>query len=189
MRGRAQVVFYYQILKNVISDSQGNSAWALPLWVQFVVRERNQRLGDGWLFTVGRGGEPHFPGRVWLAIACTKGARKADCVLCWWGWAKERYDKVGKDYLGSTVVEGLGGTHQVPEWSVRLNLPLGALEGLFSPWFCTTGCLRVAAGALCGCSHPVQPWRVHVASVKWRWQPFLSTRLLSDIKMIKHMHL
>lgn len=160
--------FYCQILKNVVSDSQGNSAWAFPLSVQFVVRKRNRWLGDGWPFTAGRGGEQHFPGRFWCTIACTKGARKADCVLCWWGWAKEKYDKVGKGYLESTVVEGLGGTHQVLERCVRLNLPVAALEGLFCPRFCTVGCLHTAAGALCGCSHPVQPWRVRVASAKWR---------------------
>lgn len=80
----------------------------------------------------------------------------------------ERYDKVGKGYLESTLVEGFGGTQQVLEQRVRLNPPLAALEGVFSPQFCTTGCLHAAAGALCSCSHPVQPWRVHVASVKWR---------------------
>lgn len=133
MRGRAQVVFYCQILKNVISDSQGNSAWAFPLQVQFVVCERNRWLGDGWLFAAGRGGEQHFPGRVWLAIACTKGAREVNCVLCWWGWAKQRYDKVGKGYLESTLVEGLGRSQQVLEQRVRLNPPLAALEGVFFP--------------------------------------------------------
>lgn len=43
--------------------------------------KRNWRLGDEWPFTVGRGGEQHFPGKVWLALACTRGARKADCVF------------------------------------------------------------------------------------------------------------
>lgn len=75
---------------------------------------------------------------------------------------------MGKGYLESTLAEGLGGAHQVPERHVRLNPSLAALEGLLSPRFCTMGCLHVAAGAFHGCSRPVQPWRVLVASVKWR---------------------
>lgn len=73
---------------------------------------------------------------------------------------------MGKACLESTVVEGLGGTHQGLEQCVKLNPSLVALKRLFPFRFCTAGCLHAAAGAMCGCSHPMQPGKVHVASVK-----------------------
>lgn len=91
-------------------------------------------------------------------------------------------------YLESTGVEGLGGTHQVLEWRVRLNpppqrwkgfSPFGFAQGgvgtlLPAPWGLQSSCAALE-GSRCRCEREVTAPLIYKA--------------LSDIKMIKHTHL